>query len=95
MDNLHAVIANGLEERYTYLATTVRELAAKLNEEQFWQKPFSLGNSFGHLVLRLTGNLNYYIGAEVAGTGYVRDRPSTARFCNPACCRRSAQHDRS
>ncbi|PYX06573.1 MAG: DinB family protein [Acidobacteria bacterium] len=74
MDSLHASIANGLEERYTYLATTVRELAAKLSEEQFWQKPFSFGNTFGHLVLHLTGNLNYYIGTEIAGTGYVRDR---------------------
>jgi hypothetical protein len=25
-------------------------------------------------VLHLTGNLNYYIGAQVAGTGYVRNR---------------------
>jgi|SRR5438067_11814195 len=74
MDSLHASIANGLEERYTYLATTGRELAAKLSEEQFWQKPFSFGNTFGHLVLHLTGNLNYYIGTEIAGTGYVRDR---------------------
>jgi hypothetical protein len=24
--------------------------------------------------LHLTGNLNYYIGAQIAGTGYVRDR---------------------
>ena len=74
MNSLHAAIAKGLEERYDYLATTVRELAAKLSEEQFWQKPFSFGNSFGHLVLHLTGNLNYYIGAEIAGTGYLRDR---------------------
>ncbi len=95
MNNLHATIASGLSERYSYLADRVRELAAPLSEEQFWQKPFPFGNSFGHLVLHLTGNLNYYIGAEVAGTGYVRDRPSTARFCNPACCRRSVQHDRS
>ena len=74
MDSLHAIIANGLAERYTYLADGVRELAAPLSEEQFWQKPFPFGNSFGHLVLHLTGNLNYYIGAEIAGTGYVRDR---------------------
>jgi hypothetical protein len=33
------------------------------------------GNSFGHLVLHLTGNLNYYIGAQIGGTGYVRNRP--------------------
>lgn len=28
----------------------------------------------GHLLLHVTGNLNYYIGARVAETGYVRDR---------------------
>jgi len=61
--------------RYTKLAGVMRELAAPLNEEQFWAKPFAFGNSFGHLVLHLTGNLNYYIGAQIAGTGYVRDRP--------------------
>ena len=26
-------------------------------------------------MLHLTGNLNYYIGAQIAATGYVRDRP--------------------
>jgi preprotein translocase subunit SecE len=61
--------------RYTKLGGMVRELAAPLSEEQFWAKPFSFGNSFGHLVLHLTGNLNYNIGAKIAGTGYVRDRP--------------------
>src|SRR5205823_5027003 len=29
----------------------------------------------GHLLLHLTGNLNYYVGAQIAGSGYVRDRP--------------------
>ncbi len=37
-------------------------------------KPFPFGNSIGHLVLHLTGNLNHYIGAIVAGTDYVRHR---------------------
>jgi hypothetical protein len=74
MENLQATIASGLTERYRTLALRVRELAALLTEEQFWLKPFPFGNSFGHLVLHLTGNLNYYIGAQVAGTGYVRDR---------------------
>src|SRR5205823_8492414 len=83
MDYLHAIIANGLAERYTYLADRVRELAAPLSEEQFWQKPFPFGNSFGHLVLHLTGNLNYYIGAQIAGTGYVRDRPREFSDPNP------------
>jgi uncharacterized damage-inducible protein DinB len=64
-----------LTARYTKLAGDVRDLAAPLNDEQFWTKPFAFGNSFGHLVLHLTGNLNYYVGAQIVGTGYVRDRP--------------------
>ena len=68
-------IAPRLAARYTKLAGVVHELAAPLSDQQFWTKPFSFGNSFGHLVLHLTGNLNYYIGAQIAGTGYVRDRP--------------------
>jgi len=75
MTDLNWTIASRLATRYTKLAGVVRELAAPLSDEQFWDKPFAFGNSFGHLVLHLTGNLNYYIGAQIAGTGYVRDRP--------------------
>jgi hypothetical protein len=75
MTDLKSTIESGLAARYTKLAGVVRELAAPLSEEQFWAKPFPFGNSFGNLVLHLTGNLNYYIGAQIAGTGYVRDRP--------------------
>jgi uncharacterized damage-inducible protein DinB len=46
-----------------------------LSEEQYWSKPFGFGNTLGNLVLHLTGNLNYYIGTQIAGTGYVRNRP--------------------
>jgi uncharacterized damage-inducible protein DinB len=75
MADLKTTIATDLAGRYQKLAGVVRELAAPLSDEQFWAKPFAFGNSFGHLVLHLTGNLNYYIGAQIAGTGYVRDRP--------------------
>lgn len=75
MANLTESIASALVARYAQLAKGVLDFAAPLNEDQFWTKPFSFGNSFGHLVLHLTGNLNYYIGAQIAGTGYVRDRP--------------------
>ena len=74
MDDLHKTLVAGFTERYTHLACKVRELAAPITDEQFWSKPFAFGNSFGHLVLHLAGNLNYYIGAEIGGTGYVRDR---------------------
>jgi len=75
MKDLHPTLSAVLIDRYTANAARVRELAAPLTNAQFWQKPFPYGNSFGHLVLHLTGNLNYYIGAQIAQTGYVRDRP--------------------
>ena len=75
MCDLNETMAAGFEARYKQLAGRVSELAGQLSDEQFWTKPFPFGNSFGHLVLHLTGNLNYYIGAQIAQTGYVRDRP--------------------
>jgi hypothetical protein len=75
VSNLHSTVSTVLTDRYTANAARVHELAAPLTNAQFWQKPFAFGNSFGHLVLHLTGNLNYYIGAQIANTGYVRDRP--------------------
>jgi uncharacterized damage-inducible protein DinB len=75
MADLNETISESLAVRYTKMAGWVRELAAPLSDDQFWTKPFAFGNSFGHLVLHVTGNLNYYIGAQIADTGYVRDRP--------------------
>ncbi len=75
MADLKDTMVAGLEARYKKLTSRIRELAGPLSDEQFWIKPFPYGNSFGHLVLHLTGNLNYYVGAQIAQTGYVRDRP--------------------
>jgi uncharacterized damage-inducible protein DinB len=83
MPDLHSTLATILADRFISNAARVRELAAPLNDKQFWQKPFSYGNSVGHLVLHLTGNLNYYIGAQIAKTGYVRDRPREFNDPNP------------
>jgi Protein of unknown function (DUF1572) len=74
MADLQTIIVSGFMERYITLAGAVTKLAAPLSEEEFWRKPFPFGNSFGHLVLHVTGNLNYYIGAEIGATGYLRDR---------------------
>ena len=75
MSDLKDTISSSMVTRYQKLAEWVRQLAEPLTDEQFWTKPFPFGNSFGHLVLHLTGNLNHYIGGQIAGTGYVRDRP--------------------
>lgn len=83
MRELSKTIASVFAERYSQNAARVRELAAPLSDAQFWQKPFSFGNSFGHLVLHLTGNLNYYIGAQIGDTGYVRDRPREFANASP------------
>lgn len=83
MPDLQSTLSSVLTDRYTTNAARVRELAAPLTNAQFWQKPFPFGNSFGHLVLHLTGNLNYYIGAQIAKTGYVRDRPREFNDPNP------------
>ncbi len=83
MSELDKTLKSVLTDRYAANATRIRELAAPLTKAQFWRKPFLFGNSFGHLVLHLTGNLNYYIGAQIAGTGYVRDRPREFNDSNP------------
>ena len=75
MPDLTQTIATDLAARYTKLASVINDLATPLSDEQFWKKPFPFGNSFGHLLLHLTGNLNYYVGAQIAQTGYIRDRP--------------------
>src|SRR5277367_4819113 len=83
MSDLHSTLSTVLTSRFTENAARVHELAAPLTNDQFWRKPFPYGNSFGHLVLHLTGNLNYYIGAQIARTGYVRDRPREFAEPNP------------
>jgi uncharacterized damage-inducible protein DinB len=83
MPRLEQTLTSVLISRYTANAARVHELAAPLTNTEFWQKPFPFGNSFGHLVLHLTGNLNYYIGAQIAQTGYVRDRPREFNDPNP------------
>jgi uncharacterized damage-inducible protein DinB len=56
------------------LRDAIRDAAAPLSENEFWAKPVQPGNSFGHLVQHLTGNLNHFVGAQLGNTGYVRDR---------------------
>jgi len=83
MPELDATLAAVLASRFDGNLARVRELSSPLSEKQFWTKPYPYGNSFGHLVLHLTGNLNYYIGAQIVNTGYVRDRNREFTEPNP------------
>jgi hypothetical protein len=69
MNNLSDTIAAGFIHYYQDFGRRVHTLAERLSQEQFWIKPYSYGNSFGNLTLHLTGNLNYYIGAKIGGSG--------------------------
>src|SRR5207249_4977361 len=72
---LATVVDDEFARYFRHLASRVERAVRSLPREKLWVKPFPFGNSLGHLVLHLTGNLNHYIGATIAETGYVRDRP--------------------
>jgi uncharacterized damage-inducible protein DinB len=75
MSHLNSTVISELSRFYHDKADALLHLLEPLSDDQIWARPYPYGNSIGHLLLHLTGNLNYYIGAEVAGTGYVRNRP--------------------
>jgi uncharacterized damage-inducible protein DinB len=75
MSDLFAIAAEALASYYEEARDQIHKIVAPLSTGDLWRNPYSYGNSIGHLLLHLTGNLNHYIGAQIAGTGYVRDRP--------------------
>jgi uncharacterized damage-inducible protein DinB len=74
MGSLGAIQSSLVEYFRMRVQEKVHELLEPLSSEQLWQRPFPYGNSIGNLILHLTGNLNYYIGAQIAGTQYIRHR---------------------
>jgi uncharacterized damage-inducible protein DinB len=72
---LAAEIGEEFVRYFEHLAGRVERAVRSVPQDKVYVKPFNYGNSIGHLVLHLTGNLNHYIGAVIGGTGYVRDRP--------------------
>lgn len=74
MSGLPEIVRSALASEYRMRGAELHKWVDPLTDEQFWTNPYSYGNSVGHVVLHLTGNLNYYIGARVASTGYVRNR---------------------
>lgn len=70
VNSIHLALIDELEA----LHAQVLKLLAPLTEEQIWTRPVMPGNSAGHLVLHLTGNLNHFVGAQLGKSGYVRDR---------------------
>jgi uncharacterized damage-inducible protein DinB len=83
MPSLNATIADELVRYLEHLTGRVERAVRSVPREKVYFKPFPYGNSIGHLFLHITGNLNHYIGAGIAKTGYVRDRPKEFNDSNP------------
>jgi uncharacterized damage-inducible protein DinB len=81
--DLTALVRAALIEELEQLRDDVKKLAEPLSDAQLWRKPLEPGNSIGHLILHLTGNLNHFIGAHLGKTGYVRDREREFTEANP------------
>lgn len=65
---LHAVLVRELR-------ALRREVEAYPDEAAIWVVPEGISNSCGTLVLHLVGNLRTYVGKQVGGDAYERDRP--------------------
>ena len=74
MSQLSNALSFSLAHEFRERAADLHRWADPLSDGQFWHNPFSEGNSVGHLVLHLTGNLSYYVGARIADSGYIRNR---------------------
>jgi uncharacterized damage-inducible protein DinB len=74
MSGLTQTISFAFVGEYRARARDLHKWVDTLSDEKFWRNPYTHGNSVGHLLLHLTGNLNYYIGAQIAETGYRRNR---------------------
>jgi uncharacterized damage-inducible protein DinB len=83
MNDLATLLKTALITELEELRDVVKKFAEELTEEQLWTKPIEPGNSVGHLILHLTGNLNHFVGAQLGHTGYVRDREREFTEPNP------------
>jgi len=75
VSNLNTTLVRDFERNYREAAQKIYALVEPLTDEQIWTLPYPYGNTIGHLLLHLTGNLSYYIAGEIGGSGYVRNRP--------------------
>jgi hypothetical protein len=57
------------------LSRLAEQLRAFSTDDAFWETPPGITNSAGTLSLHLDGNLREYIGRQLGGVSYTRDRP--------------------
>ena len=74
MTTLTSTVSTEFAGHFEDVASKLHKWVDPLSAEQFWRNPYGYGNSGGHLILHLTGNISYYIGAQIAKSGYIRNR---------------------
>jgi len=57
------------------LQRVAQEVAAFPSDEDLWRTASGVTNSAGNLALHLEGNLREYIGRQIGGIPYTRERP--------------------
>ena len=61
------------------LAAFQREIERFPDDELLWNTPPGITNSAANLALHVCGNLQYFVGTVLGGTGYVRNRDVSSR----------------
>ncbi len=56
------------------LASLAAQLDAYPDEQSAWKAVPGIANTGGTLAMHLVGNMRHFIGAQLGGSGYVRDR---------------------
>jgi len=56
------------------LASLRREVEQYPDDAALWRPLHGIANAGGNLALHLAGNLQFFFGAQLVGSGYVRDR---------------------
>lgn len=64
------------------LATVRDQLLAYPDTAMIWAMPTGVPNSAGTLALHIAGNLRWFIGAQLGGSGYKRDRDAEFNLRN-------------
>jgi hypothetical protein len=68
-------MTNAVKEIYLkHFDSLFHEIELFQNAEAIWKSTDGIVNSSGNLTLHLLGNLNHFVGAQLANTGYIRNR---------------------
>lgn len=68
-------MTHALNELYQRdLDKAIEEISLFENETDLWKIGGDIKNSAGNLALHMAGNLLHFIGAQLGGSGYVRNR---------------------